>query len=202
MQKTRIIIVEDEAIIAMELKSTLQSLGHQVVAHAQNGDRALDVFATTESDLVLLDINIKGTKSGIDLAHILKDKYQVPFIFLTSFSDRQTLDMVKETNPYGYIVKPFTESDLRVNIELAIRQYHLRNPSSDITIEIVQQKHGITLSEREMAVLTLLLSGKTYKEVGKELFISVNTVKTYQKRLFSAFSVTNRYELIDKMKGA
>lgn len=202
MQKTRIIIVEDEAIIAMELKSTLQSLGHQVVAHAQNGDRALDIFATTESDLVLLDINIKGTRSGIDLAHILKDKYQVPFIFLTSFSDRQTLDMVKETNPYGYIVKPFTESDLRVNIELAIRQYQLRNPSSDITIEIVQQKHGITLSEREMAVLTLLLSGKTYKEVGKELFISVNTVKTYQKRLFSAFSVTNRYELIDKMKGA
>jgi len=90
----KIFIVEDEALIAAEIKSTLQLLGHQVVGHAMNGDKALDQLAKQEAELILLDINIKGTRNGIDLAHIIRDRYKVPFVFLTSFSDRLTLQKV------------------------------------------------------------------------------------------------------------
>ena len=117
---TKILIVEDEAIIAAEIRSLLKKLGYEVIGKTDNGDKALDLFTNLQPDLVLLDITIKGTLSGIDLAKIIRKKYNFPFIFLTSHSDLNTLNNVKETLPYDYIVKPFTKNDLRSAIELAL----------------------------------------------------------------------------------
>ncbi|MEL7148498.1 MAG: response regulator, partial [Bacteroidota bacterium] len=93
----KIIIVEDEAIIADEIQMMLEMLGHTVVANIQNGDRALDAFVSKKPDIALLDITIKGSKSGIDLARIIRRKHNFPFVFLTSHSDRATLADVKTT---------------------------------------------------------------------------------------------------------
>jgi len=194
----RIIIVEDEVLIAQEISGTLEMLGYQVVAHVMNGDEALDVFAQTQADLVLLDINIKGTLNGIDLANILRDKYQIPFVFLTSFSDHYTLNQVKETMPYGYIVKPFNEDDLRSNIELAIFKFQSENHT--LSLEAIAQKHNVKLSAREYQVLSGLLAGKKYKDIAVEQFISMNTVKAYQKKIYLKFNVNSKYELIEKLK--
>ena len=195
----KIFIVEDEALIAAEIKSTLQLLGHQVVGHAMNGDKALDQLAKQEAELILLDINIKGTRNGIDLAHIIRDRYKVPFVFLTSFSDRLTLQKVKGTMPYGYIVKPFNENDLKVNIELAL--YKHSQEVSEVLFDkaYVEQKLNLTLTDREFSILSGFREGLTYKQIGERNFISTNTVKTYQKRLFSLMEVGSKFDLIKKI---
>lgn len=196
----RIIIIEDEALIAAEIKSTLQLLGYVIVGHSMNGDKALDLFATTACDLILLDINIRGTLNGIDLAKIIREKYDVPFVFLTSFSDRTTLSQVKDLVPYGYIVKPFNENDLKVNIELALYKHASEKQARVFTKDIVEERLGLTLTVREFALLEAFKDGLTYKEAGAKLFISVNTVKTYQKRLFQLLGVSSKHELLERLK--
>lgn len=194
--KPRIIIIEDEALIAAEIRYSLEELGYSVVGHAMNGDKALDLFASTPADLVLLDISIKGTLSGIDLAKVLNEKYGTPFVYLTSFSDPVTLSKVKETSPYGYIVKPFNQDDLRVNIELALFKYDMASQKpSELNKEVIQKKLNVDLTDREYAVLSAFKDGLSYKETGAKLFISVNTVKSYQKRIYTRLGVSNKYEL-------
>jgi len=199
MSKTRIIIIEDEAIIAAEIKSTLSLLGHEVVGHAMNGDKALDLFATVPADLVLLDINIKGTLTGIDLARVIRRKYDMPFVFLTSFSDKLTLDKAKDTIPYGYIVKPFNENDLKVNIELALFKHESESAKASFSKDSLEKKLSVELTDREYELLAAFREGLTYKEAGERLFISVNTVKTYQKRLFTLLKVKSKFELLQKI---
>ncbi len=195
---TKILIVEDEGIIAMELEKTLKSLGYHVIGRAMNGDKAIDYLATREVQLALLDINIKGTLSGIDLAKLIRKKYRIPFVFITSYSDQTTLDMVKETMPYGYIVKPFNKNDLRSNIELALFKFE-SEVKKDIfpSKEEVMNKHHVSLTEREYQILLQICHGKKYKEIARELFLSINTVKTYRKRIFQVFSVSSKFELIN-----
>lgn len=195
----KIIIVEDEAIIAIEIESTLSLLGYQVVGKAMNGDKALDLFANTECDLIMLDISIKGSLTGIDLAKVIRKKYQLPFIFLTSFSDRSTLDLVKETNPYGYIVKPFNEKDLLSTIELAVYKFESERSSIDRSKSYVESQYNIELTEREYDIAIAFCEGLTYKEIAAKLFISVNTVKSYQKRIFQMLEVSSRHDLVVKL---
>jgi len=196
----RIIIVEDEALIAAELKSTLQLMGHKVIGHSMNGDKALDLFAREDADLILLDICIKGTLTGIDLAKVIRKKYHVPFVFLTSFSDKVTLDLVKDTMPYGYIVKPFNENDLKVNIELALHKFSMENEALSFSKGSLESKLHVSFTDKEYDILLGFKDGLTYKEVGEKLFISVNTVKTYQKRLFQLLKVSSKFELLEKMR--
>ena len=195
----KIIIVEDEALIAIEIESTLTLLGYQVVGKAMNGDKALDLFANNPCDLIMLDISIKGTLSGIDLAKVIRKKYDVPFVFLTSFSDKTTLDLVKETNPYGYIVKPFNESDLRSTIALALYKFESEKSSSNRSKHYLEEKYKIELTDREYEVLFSFNEGLTYKQIAAKLFISVNTVKSYQKRVFQLLDVSSRHELVARL---
>jgi CheY-like chemotaxis protein len=120
--KANILIVEDEALIAEDIRYNLEELGHHVFGIVMNGDRALDAISNPDIDLVLLDINIKGSYSGIDLAQIIKEKYHIPYIFLTASTDDYTLNKAKNTVPYGYIIKPFNALDLKVNIDIASAQ--------------------------------------------------------------------------------
>lgn len=199
----KIIIVEDESIIAAEIEAILQKLGYDVVAKARNGDRALDLLASSQPDLALLDITIKGTLNGIDLAKIIRQKYHFPFVFLTSHSDMETLNAVKETLPYGYVVKPFTENDLRSAIELALFKYSTENRPSFPTKENLESELSIHLTDREYTLYQNLCEGKTYKEMAEVNFISVNTVKFYLKKLFEKLQVSSRHQaanLILQMK--
>lgn len=201
MQKKRIIIIEDEALIAAEIEGTLRILGYEVVGKAMNGDNALDLFASTPCDLVLLDINIKGTLSGIDLARLLREKYNRPFVFITSFADANTVKEASSTMPFGYIVKPFTEKDLRSNIEMALVRAEAEQKSNNGTdFDAIEKKYKVNLSQRDKEILFHLINGKSYREVGEELFISINTVKTYQKRLYQLFNVKSKFQLIEKLR--
>jgi len=198
--KEKIFIVEDEALIAEEIKSTLKILGYSIAGHSMNGDKALDKFASSDADLYLLDINIKGSLSGIELADIIRTKYKKPFIFLTSFSDSSTLNKAKDTMPYGYILKPFNEHDLKVNIELALFKYNSENAQSEFSKSYVENKLNIRITDREFSVLEAFKNGLTYKETGHKLFISTNTVKSYQKKLFAMLEVKSKFELLKKIE--
>src|SRR6056297_370957 len=99
--KTKVVIVEDEPLIAEDLRFLLNSMKYTVVGVAQTSTKAMDIINNRIPDIVLLDIHIKGDKDGIDIAQRLNDDYRIPFIYLTSYADKDTIDRAKTTMPYG-----------------------------------------------------------------------------------------------------
>lgn len=118
----KILIVEDELIVARDLRKTLERNGHKVVAVASSVDQALQLLADTNPWLVLIDIFLKGSLTGIDLALQL-NKQGIAFIYVSANSNQGVLEAVKTTDPYGFIVKPFREKDLLVTIDIARYRY-------------------------------------------------------------------------------
>jgi DNA-binding LytR/AlgR family response regulator len=123
LNKLKILIVEDELVIAEDLKEILEELGYQVCGLAISSREALALIEEKSPDLVLLDIQLKGGKDGIELAAEINANFRLPFIMLTSHADIHTINRVKEVNPYGYLVKPFNEKEIFVGIELAMANF-------------------------------------------------------------------------------
>jgi DNA-binding LytR/AlgR family response regulator len=124
MASLKIMIVEDEVIVAKDIQRILKKLGYEAFDPIANGKKALDSIEKLKPDLVLLDINLKNSDlDGIQVAEQIHQTYKLPFIFLTAFSDKHTLERAKLTEPYGYIIKPFEESDIRTAIEIAHYKY-------------------------------------------------------------------------------
>ena len=118
----KILIVEDEFVIAHDLRNILRSLNYEVTGIALSEAKAVPLLQQHPPDLVLLDIQLKGDKSGIDVAYLLNERYQTPFVFVTSFSDEQTITQVKETRPFGYVLKPFRREQIYAAVEIALAQ--------------------------------------------------------------------------------
>lgn len=116
----KILIVEDELIIAEDVKNMLTNMEYEVVDVAMDYDEAIAILETQKPDLILLDVNLNSHKDGIDLAEIINDKYKIPFIFTTSYSDSLTLNRAKNTHPTNYLVKPFKKEQLFSTIEMAL----------------------------------------------------------------------------------
>ncbi len=120
MKKVRVLIVEDESIIAMETESVLNGLGYEVVAIVDASEKAIEVTELQKPDIILMDIRIKGEIDGIDTAEIIRLKFEIPVVFLTAYLDEKRLKKVKLTMPFGYILKPIKERDLKVTLEMAL----------------------------------------------------------------------------------
>lgn len=118
-----ILIVEDEWIIALDIKQQLHKLGYQVVGTANSGEKAVDLIAKTHPDLVLMDIYLQGDKSGIEAAKRISQQFNLPVVFLTAHADELTLNEAIAAHPYGYIVKPFDEKDLIIAIQVALANH-------------------------------------------------------------------------------
>lgn len=123
MSKIKILIVEDELVIAEDLKEILEELGYEVCGIAVSSREALALIDEKSPDLALLDIQIKGGKDGIELAAEINENYHLPFIMLTSHADIHMINRAKEVNPYGYLVKPFNEKEILAGIELAMANF-------------------------------------------------------------------------------
>jgi signal transduction histidine kinase len=120
-----ILVVEDEGIIAADIQRTLIKLGYRVPVTARSSTEALDAAERINPGLALMDIKISGEVDGIDTAHLLRARHDFPIVFLTSYSDDATLTRAQQTLPAGYLIKPFTDRDLRVAIELALHKHAL-----------------------------------------------------------------------------
>ena len=123
MSKPAILIVEDEAIVAMDLAMKLDALGYEVVRTVSTGEAALAVAEQQHPDLILLDLKLAGALEGIETAQQLK-RYDIPVVFLTGNSDRETLNRVHALEPAGYILKPFGERDLAIQIDITLYKAH------------------------------------------------------------------------------
>jgi len=192
----KILIVEDEVIIAIDLKSKLQSLGYTVTDIVDNSDVLTDKIVSNKPDLILLDINIMGSRNGIEMAHVINKEHKIPFIYVTSYTDKHTLDEVKKTNPLGYIVKPFTLEDIRVELELSVYRSTQMNAHGFPTIDRINELYKI--SNREYEIICDIKDGLKIDQIAEKRFISDNTVKTHIKRIYSKCNVNNKLELVNK----
>ena len=118
--KARIMIVDDEVIVAEDLKERLKGLGYDVVAVASTGKDAITKAEESGPDLILMDIQLKGDMDGIEAAQEIKRRYDISVVYLTAYSDQATLDRAKVTTPFGYLIKPFVERELYSTIEMAL----------------------------------------------------------------------------------
>jgi DNA-binding LytR/AlgR family response regulator len=122
MTKPKILISEDEVIIAEDIAACLADMGYDTCA-IDSGEDTIDIIRETNPDLVLLDINLKGSADGIDIGSRIKQEFNIPFIYLTAYADKSTIDRAKKTEPDGFLVKPFDEKSLRSTIEIALYKY-------------------------------------------------------------------------------
>ncbi len=118
----KILIVEDEHLVALDIELRLERMGHVPVV-VYSGEDAIETAAETKFDLVLMDIKLKGLLDGIDTAQRLRSSYDLPIIYLTAYADNQTLDRARTTEPYGYVLKPFQERELKAAIEMALQKH-------------------------------------------------------------------------------
>jgi len=125
MGRAKILIVEDESIVALNIQSRLERLGYVVTGNIPSGEAAIQKVEETSPDLVLMDIKLKGTVDGIEAAGQIRNRFQIPVVYLTAYSDDETLNRAKLTEPYGYILKPFESRDLCTVIEVALYKHQM-----------------------------------------------------------------------------
>lgn len=123
MSKERILVVEDENIVAMDIQNELRGLGYDVPRIVSTGEDAMNSAKELNPDLILMDIKIKGDKDGIETANDIWNQLKIPIIFLTAYADEKTLQRAKLAEPFGYVLKPFEENELHTAIEIALKKH-------------------------------------------------------------------------------
>ncbi|WYL92559.1 MAG: ATP-binding protein [Gloeotrichia echinulata IR180] len=125
MESVRVLVVEDEVIVARSIASQLNQLGYIVTGTAASGQIAITKAAEIKPEIVLMDIILKGEMDGIAAASYIRDSLDIPVIFITAYGDDHTLNCAKITQPFGYVVKPFTIKDLQISIEIGLLKHQL-----------------------------------------------------------------------------
>ncbi|MFW5799380.1 MAG: HD-GYP domain-containing protein [Spirochaetota bacterium] len=123
MAKDKILIVEDESIVGKDIKNTLEILGYEVSGIISTGEDAIEKAEEINPDLILMDIMLKGDIDGIEATKQITEKHNIPVIYLTAYSDENTLMKIQSTESYGYILKPFKEAELKTSIEMALHKH-------------------------------------------------------------------------------
>ncbi|MEL7005897.1 MAG: response regulator [Bacteroidota bacterium] len=141
MSSYNIMIVEDDPQIAESLSEILEILGHKVSTISESYDQVVEFLNKETVDLALLDIQLKGEKSGIDVAEQLRNNYKIPFVFTTAYADKETIAKAAEHSPYGYIVKPYGMKDINAGIEVAISNHQNVQSLKDQEGNIFQQNN-------------------------------------------------------------
>jgi len=197
-----LLVVEDEALVAAMIREALKGSVYQVRAVAFNAASAVSYLDDEHFDAALLDINLAGKFEGVDIGRLIRDNYHFPFLYLTAHADDRTLQNAKLTEPAGYIIKPFTERDLLAGLEIALYNFRQqRQKGIDVpNLESLNQRLADPLSAREIDVLRMLFTGKSNAEIGEELFISVNTVKTHLSRLYFKLDAPSRTAVLARVR--
>ena len=196
--------MEDEPVIAENISLYLDNNDFEVSGIAYDSEDAMQQLRENTPDAVLLDINLESDTDGIDIARYIQEHYQLPFIFLTSYSDRITLERAKQVKPSGYIVKPFNERTLLASLEIAISNHaeDANHALPKLVMEKVNRQLRSPLSEREFELSQMIYEGKTNTQIAETLFITVNTVKTHLKSIYLKLDAGTRIEVIRKLQQA
>jgi len=201
MSLAKILIVEDEVTIACDIAFNLEANDFEIVDVVYSAEDAIPILEEKAIDLVMLDINLSGELSGLDLAETLDLEYDIPFIFLTSYSDNDTIQKASKTFPASYLVKPFKENDLAPAVKIALASRagdkNLRMPA----LRTINQASLSKITKSEYKVMSLFWEGKSNPEIAKELFLSKNTIKTHSRNIYLKLDLNSKYELMSFLQG-
>lgn len=200
MANIQVLIVEDEPLIAEDISEYLSNVDYTVLDIAYNKSQALKVLEQQVPDIILLDINLGANLDGIEIAHFINQKHQVPFVFLTSYAHKSILDQAKVTRPMGYIVKPFTEKDLFSSIEIALYNFSQNAQPRNLNLERINQSLLSPLTEKEFQALQDIYLGLTNKQMAGKHFVTVNTIKTHLQNLYDKLNAGSRSEAMAKIR--
>lgn len=194
MSELKILIVEDEPVIAEHISMYLNNHDFTVSGIAYDDEEALHQLEKNRPDAVLLDINLDSERDGIEIADCINKVYGLPFLFLTSYADKETLDRAKQVEPWGYVVKPFHEKTLLASLEIAISNFAHRSNQQVPHLQLEKiNRHLISkLTEREFEVLQLIYKGKTNRQICDALFISLNTIKKHINNSYLKLDASSR----------
>ena len=140
MSQVKVLVVEDDEVTAMNLKMSLEKQDYDVVSVADTALQARNKIKIYEPNIVLIDISLQKSNDGIELAQHIRDKHQIPFIFLTAHSDNDIINQAKLTEPYGYILKPFDPQSLNATIQMAMYKYEQERQRNDDLNELKVDK--------------------------------------------------------------
>lgn len=149
MLAPRIMIVEDDGLVALDLKKNLESFGYEISAMVSSGEAAIEKVATQNPDLVLMDILLSGALDGIRTAEIIKKRFTTPVIYLTAFSEEKIFQEAKVTEPYGYVLKSCNKRELHIAIEIALYKRKADEEKNSLIAELqkalatIKKLHGI-----------------------------------------------------------
>jgi CheY-like chemotaxis protein len=167
MRKTKVLIVEDETVIALDIKNTLENMGYVVPEIVTSGEDAIKRTKVIKPDLILMDIKLDGDIDGVNAANKIRNLYEIPVVFLTAFADIKTLERAKKSFPYGYIVKPFEERDLIASIEIALNKYSIERKIKEDTENAIAAIIGTTE----------IILEEDYERLNQQVIDKINLIK-------------------------
>ncbi len=142
----RILLVEDEAILALQLKDTIKQMGHLVTGVCASGERAIECVAADQPDLILMDISIQGKIDGIETARRIRERFgEIPVVFMTAHSEDSTVERARTTEPYGYLLKPVNTKELQIAIDVGLYKSRLDREKAQLTRELRQALDKVKL---------------------------------------------------------
>lgn len=195
----KVLIIEDDPIIADYLSQLLSTEGFNVLGIAHTGERALDKISSLQPDLCICDIHLGTGMSGIDVAEVLTSKYQIPYIFLTSFDDDKTIEEAERHSPYGYIVKPFQDRTLLATIKIAWSNYKKQQSTDLLSKADIERKLDISLTPQEYEILTKLINGESYKQIAEAQFLTTDSIKYHAGKIYKKLGISGRSELHSRL---
>lgn len=154
MAETKVLIVENEALIALELEQRLSGLGYVVVGSSGTTDAAVRAAEDHHPDIVLMDIRLQGKRNGIDAATEIRDRFCIPVVFLTAYPDEETLARARESEPFGILIKPYREEDLRLAVEIALAKHQteqaLRRANDGLEQKVRERTEELSRTVKEL----------------------------------------------------
>jgi DNA-binding NarL/FixJ family response regulator len=201
MSCIRVLIIEDEPLIAEDLASMLIRQDYEVCGIAYSYTDAL-LELELQPDIVLLDINLNGKPDGMLLAEQIHQTNKIPFLFITSYADKNTIHQAKQYEPSAYVVKPFSEGSLISSIEIALFNFSQRNKHIFplLRMEQINQQIATPVSEREFELLQLIYDGRTNQQIADQLYISLNTVKKHINNAYLKLDCFSRASAITRLR--
>lgn len=200
----KILVVEDDPIVADDICANLQQLGYEVLGPIYNFEEALVQCDEEHFDLALLDIHLDAHGQGIALALHIKSRSAVPVIFLTASSDGRTLEEAMVAHPEHYLLKPFNSAQLKAALAIVMHNHHHPDTQQQHLSRLARFNEALPepLSKREMELMLLLPDGLSNEEIAEKLFVSLHTVKTHMKRMFHKTGAESRAKLVNMLHKA
>jgi len=205
MSKPQILIVEDERITSDHLRRLLKRRGYVVAGIASSGGEALELLKNLHASLLLVDIGLPGNIDGIEIARLAREDYDTPVVFLTAFSDPDTIHRARLSEPYGFIVKPFVEEELHATIEIALQQHTERSRRAE---EALATTHVLSHTKEELRAVTARLfriqeeeraqiSRDLHDDVGQQVGLLQISIESLWQKLPQEFRDAHAAELDD-----